>query len=76
MALQKVAAALAALGKGIHAADASVATMSRRLEASDAAPTAAMRRGYRRLKPSMIASGVGHEEQAGPAEVERQAGRA
>ncbi len=28
------------------------------------------------LEPNMIASGVGHEEQAGPAEVERQAGRA
>jgi fructose-bisphosphate aldolase class I len=36
-------------GKGILAADASIATMSRRLEAVGAAPTAAMRRGYRRL---------------------------
>lgn len=47
--LQKVAAALVAPGKGILAADASIATMSRRLEAVGAAPTAAMRRGYRRL---------------------------
>ena len=47
--LQKVAAALVAPGKGILAADASVATMSRRFEAVGAAPTAAMRRGYRRL---------------------------
>ena len=47
--LQKVAAALVAPGKGILAADASIATMSRRLEAVGAAPAAAMRRGYRRL---------------------------
>lgn len=47
--LQKVAAALVAPGKGILAADASIATMSRRLEAVGAAPTAVMRRGYRRL---------------------------
>ena len=47
--LQKVAAALVAPGKGILAADASIATMSRRLEAVGAAPAAAMRRGNRRL---------------------------
>ena len=47
--LQKVAAALVAPGKGILAADTSIATMSRRLEAVGAAQTAAMRRGYRRL---------------------------
>jgi fructose-bisphosphate aldolase, class I len=47
--LQKVVAALVAPGKGILAADASSATMSRRLEAVGAAPAAAMRRGYRRL---------------------------
>ncbi len=40
--LQKVAAALVAPGKGILAADASIATMSRRLEAVGAAPAAAM----------------------------------
>ena len=38
--LQKVAAALVAPGKGILAADASIATMSRRLEAVGAAPAA------------------------------------
>ena len=47
--LQKVAAALVAPGKGILAADESIATMLRRLEAVGAAPTAQMRRGYRRL---------------------------
>ena len=47
--LQKVAAALVAPGKGILAADASIATTSTRLEAVGAAPAAAMRRGYRRL---------------------------
>lgn len=47
--LQKVAAALVASGKGILAADASIATMSRRLEAVGAAPAAGMPRGYRRL---------------------------
>jgi fructose-bisphosphate aldolase class 1 len=47
--LQNVAAAFVAPGEGILAADESIATMSRRLEAVGAAPTAEMRRGYRQL---------------------------
>jgi fructose-bisphosphate aldolase class I len=61
--LQKVAAFVAP-GKGILAADASIATMSRRLEAG-VDPRGIV------LKSNMIVSGVGHEEQAGPAEVTR-----
>ncbi|HUY52699.1 MAG TPA: class I fructose-bisphosphate aldolase [Streptosporangiaceae bacterium] len=49
LGLDKVAAALVAPGKGILAADESIATMSRRLEAVGAAPTADNRRDYRRL---------------------------
>ena len=49
MGLQQVAAALVAPGKGILAADESIATMSRRLEAVGVAPSADTRRDYRRL---------------------------
>jgi fructose-bisphosphate aldolase, class I len=47
--LHKIATALVARGKGILAADESIATMSRRLEAAGVAPSAEMRREYRRL---------------------------
>ena len=70
--LQKVAAALVAPGKGILAADASIATMSRRLAATRVLAAAfgeldAMGVDPRGivLKPSMIVSGVGHEEEHG-----------
>jgi fructose-bisphosphate aldolase class I len=49
LGLHKVAAALVAPGKGILAADESIATMSGRLEAVGAAPSAGNRRDYRRL---------------------------
>jgi fructose-bisphosphate aldolase class I len=47
--LHKIAIALVAPGKGILAADESIATMSRRLEAAEVVPSAEMRREYRRL---------------------------
>lgn len=47
--LHKVAAALVAPGRGILAADESIATMSKRLEAVGAAPSPDSRRDYRRL---------------------------
>ena len=47
--LYEVAAALVAAGKGILAADESIATMSRRLEAAGVAPGAESRRDYRAL---------------------------
>ncbi len=47
--LPEVAAALVAPGKGILAADESVTTMSKRLEAAGVAPTAESRRDYRAL---------------------------
>ena len=49
LGLDKVATALVAPGKGILAADESVATMSRRLEAAGVMPSADMRRDYRQL---------------------------
>ena len=49
MGLHQVAAALVAPGKGILAADESIATMSRRLEAVGVVPSADTRRDYRRL---------------------------
>ena len=49
LGLHKVAAALVAPGKGILAADESIATMSRRLEAVGVTPSADMRRDYRQL---------------------------
>lgn len=47
--LQETAAALVAPGKGILAADESIATMSRRLAAAGVAPSADSRRDYRAL---------------------------
>ena len=47
--LDEAAAALVAPGKGILAADESIATMSRRLEAVGVAPSADSRRDYRAL---------------------------
>ena len=49
LGLDKVATALVAPGKGILAADESIATMSKRLEAAGATPSADMRRDYRQL---------------------------
>jgi fructose-bisphosphate aldolase class I len=49
LGLGEAAAALVAPGKGILAADESIATMSRRLEAVGVAPSAEARRDYRRL---------------------------
>ena len=49
LGLQKVATALVAPGKGILAADESIATMSKRLEAAGVTPSADMRRDYRQL---------------------------
>jgi fructose-bisphosphate aldolase, class I len=49
LGLHEVAAALVAPGKGILAADESIATMSKRLEAVGVAPSADTRRDYRRL---------------------------
>lgn len=48
-ALQQVAAALVAPGRGILAADESIATMSKRLEGAGVAPSAQARRDYREL---------------------------
>jgi fructose-bisphosphate aldolase class I len=47
--LHEIAIALVAPGKGILAADESIATMSRRLEAVGVAPSAGTRREYRQL---------------------------
>ena len=47
--LHKVATALVAPGKGILAADESIATMSKRLESAGVSPTADTRRDYRQL---------------------------
>jgi fructose-bisphosphate aldolase, class I len=49
LGLDKVATALVAPGKGILAADESIATMSKRLEAAGVTPSADTRRDYRQL---------------------------
>lgn len=49
LGLHEAAAALVALGKGILAADESIATMSKRLEAVGVTPSPDTRRDYRRL---------------------------
>jgi fructose-bisphosphate aldolase, class I len=49
LGLDKVATALVAPGRGILAADESIATMSKRLEAAGVTPSADTRRDYRQL---------------------------
>jgi fructose-bisphosphate aldolase, class I len=58
LGLEQVATALVARGKGILAADESIATMSKRLEAAGVTPSADKRRDYRQLL--LITPGLGN----------------